>query len=287
MGFDTGTSNIAIDDFNGYTDRADLCATWTRGWDASWPYLAEDYGPDGSDCMPVKITWPLSTQGAGYVVRDLPPIDLTRMEYISFYVNVYYVPGFYGIKIGLRRAQDDIWTVAELSTSELGLQSGVWKLVSVPKDRFNFDFGEVNGLVLIAYENNPSTPGFATWILFDDIRCAVRTTEYHPNPVMIRHGELISTPGTTDKVPSFDFKYYRGDCNTQTPPDGSPGFPSGPPGTGIVGSQTTDYDESRWGTMVCGGTGADFLEYNKVCFGCHAYYQMGPIQYYREPLVAP
>jgi hypothetical protein len=28
-----------------------------------------------------------------------------------------------------------------------------------------------------------------------------------PSPVMLRHGELISTMGTTDKVPSLDFKY--------------------------------------------------------------------------------
>lgn len=28
-----------------------------------------------------------------------------------------------------------------------------------------------------------------------------------PSPVMVRHGELISTPGTSDKVPSLDFKY--------------------------------------------------------------------------------
>ena len=28
-----------------------------------------------------------------------------------------------------------------------------------------------------------------------------------PSPRMVRHGELISTPGTTDKVPSLDFKY--------------------------------------------------------------------------------
>ncbi len=29
-----------------------------------------------------------------------------------------------------------------------------------------------------------------------------------PTGPMIRHGELISTPGTTDKVPAFDFYYY-------------------------------------------------------------------------------
>lgn len=97
-----------------------------------------------------------------------------------------------------------------------------------------------------------------------------------PNPVMIRHGELISTPGTTDKVPAFDFKYYDGDCNTDTPPGGAPG-------TGIVGALTTDFDDSRWGTIVCGGTAVDFLDYNKVCFGCHTYYQLGPIQYHRGP----
>jgi hypothetical protein len=32
-------------------------------------------------------------------------------------------------------------------------------------------------------------------------------TEYHPNPVMIRHGELISTPGA-DKVPGIDYCWF-------------------------------------------------------------------------------
>ncbi|MBW1744695.1 MAG: hypothetical protein JRJ47_14910, partial [Deltaproteobacteria bacterium] len=31
-----------------------------------------------------------------------------------------------------------------------------------------------------------------------------------PTPAMIRHGELISTPGTDDKVPALDFKWYVG-----------------------------------------------------------------------------
>jgi len=30
-----------------------------------------------------------------------------------------------------------------------------------------------------------------------------------PNPAMIRHGELISTPGTTDKVPALNFSYRK------------------------------------------------------------------------------
>jgi hypothetical protein len=76
-----------------------------------------------------------------------------------------------------------------------------------------------------------------------------------PNPVMIRHGELISTPGTTDKVPAFDFRWYD---------EGN--------------DMTAELNESRSGGMLCGNT--KYLGYNHVCYGCHP---TGEKKYSRVP----
>ena len=75
-------------------------------------------------------------------------------------------------------------------------------------------------------------------------------------PVMTRHGELISTPGTDDKVPALDFKWYAFDESTET----------------------AVRNESAYGSLVCG----EFinLSYNNVCYGCHA---AGRITYGRSP----
>jgi hypothetical protein len=50
------------------------------------------------------------------------------------------------------------------------------------------------------------------WDLIADSRescIACHNVHGSPTGPMIRHGELISTPGTTDKVPALDFSYYR------------------------------------------------------------------------------
>jgi hypothetical protein len=69
----------------------------------------------------------------------------------------------------------------------------------------------------------------------------------YANPVMIRHGELISTPGTTDKVPALDFSW-----NTEL--DGS-------------GIFTNELSESRQGYIFCDVGGV--VTNSHVCWGCH------------------
>jgi hypothetical protein len=82
-----------------------------------------------------------------------------------------------------------------------------------------------------------------------------------PTPAMIRHGELISTPGTTDKVPALRFRWYKEDGLTQTM---------------ILG-------ESRWGSLLCGFQYN--LSINHVCWDCH---NQGELRYYRAaPLPIP
>jgi len=63
---------------------------------------------------------------------------------------------------------------------------------------------------------------------------------------MVRHGELISTPGTTDKVPALDFHWYLSDQTTET----------------------MDVNESFYGSLIC-GVDPGGLSTNHVCTGCH------------------
>jgi hypothetical protein len=65
-----------------------------------------------------------------------------------------------------------------------------------------------------------------------------------PNEVMIRHGELISTPGTTDKVPALNFSYVE----TTTVPPATAMFTSSPL------SNTASYDVYAWWTSSSGRT---------------------------------
>jgi hypothetical protein len=78
-----------------------------------------------------------------------------------------------------------------------------------------------------------------------------------PNPIMARHGELISTPGTDDKVPAIDFKWYEIDGSTVTP----------------------NLDDSWYGELLCGEFGD--LSFNNVCGGCHP---TRLLSYYRSPV---
>jgi hypothetical protein len=75
------------------------------------------------------------------------------------------------------------------------------------------------------------------------------------NQVMIRHGELISTP-TMDKVPALDFHWYEADGVTPT----------------------TVFEDSYYGGLKCGLK--QDLGYNHVCAGCHA---TGELKWYRTP----
>jgi len=80
-----------------------------------------------------------------------------------------------------------------------------------------------------------------------------------PTPAMIRHGELISTPETQDKVPALDFRWYKADHEYTI---------------------TFFGEESGYGDMPSlGGAGGGNLAESKVCFGCHG--GPSPIKYDR------
>jgi predicted CXXCH cytochrome family protein len=102
--------------------------------------------------------------------------------------------------------------------------------------------------------------GCSTGSCIDSAMTCVNCHNVHGSPTaaMIRHGELISSPGTNDKVPAFSFSWYKADGSTPT----------------------MTVQESRYGAMEC-GIWPD-VSVNHVCGGCHVqsllYYQRTPIQ---------
>jgi hypothetical protein len=82
-----------------------------------------------------------------------------------------------------------------------------------------------------------------------------------PGPTMIRHGELISTPGTTDKVPSLNFCYAEAEGVRNC--DISAAYPDS------VGGSMYFYQGPEKG--------------NYVCQDCHSGYRY----YYRTPIDIP
>ena len=76
-----------------------------------------------------------------------------------------------------------------------------------------------------------------------------------PKVPMIRHGELISPPGTTSYVPALRFNWYDSNNNP-----------------------TTNFTTSRWGGLLVGQP--QDVTYNHVCWGCHT---RGEVKYYRVP----
>lgn len=70
-----------------------------------------------------------------------------------------------------------------------------------------------------------------------------------PNPVMTRHGELASTPGTLDKVPMFNFQYLDSQGN--------------------VDPELKDITESSGGALQFYAPGAGNPSKNAICNMCH------------------
>ena len=100
--------------------------------------------------------------------------------------------------------------------------------------------------------------GCFTGNCIDSAMTCISCHNVHGSPTgpMIRHGELISTPGTIDKVPALDFKWYKADGATQT----------------------SNVAESFYGSVICGLL--PNASANHVCAGCHP---TGELRWWRSP----
>jgi hypothetical protein len=177
--------------------------------DSEMPHIdgaARSYRADGD-----YLTWDPASAGYqnGYRLKDVAggydgkyPMHLPRTGHV-------YPPGF-------RECQEfalcfschdqnslfdggDPTTGAGAHTNFRNAISGVWtSLHDLHTDGRNGPLGP----------ENPQYDSDYDGVADSRISCpACHNVHGSPSPAMVRHGELISTPGTTDKVPSLDFHY--------------------------------------------------------------------------------
>ena len=177
--------------------------------DAQIPHIdgdARTYSADGT-----YLTWDPSSAGYqnGYRLKNVDagysgkfPMHIPRTGHV-------YPPGFresqefalcFSCHDGSRLFNGgDPATGQDAGTNYRNVVSGVWRsLHDLHTDGRNGPLG-------------PETPQYDSdfdGIADSRISCpACHNVHGSPSPAMVRHGELISTPGTTDKVPALDFQY--------------------------------------------------------------------------------
>ncbi|MEW5800664.1 MAG: hypothetical protein AB1847_01035 [bacterium] len=244
-------------------------------WDSDWDYLQvpDEIIIDNISAVVIG-EWPLDTTLAGYYGTDYqwhsPGIgtDTAAWTPLIPQSGVYKVYARWPASTSL--ASDAQFTVVYNGGSfatavNQQVNGNMWNLLGY----FSFVQG-TSGYVSLSDQANgivvADAVKFGDSIIDSRISCpACHNVHGSPNPAMIRHGELISTPGTGDKSPALSFRWYKADGYTPT----------------IFG------DESDFGDMpVLGGIGGGTLEDSEVCVGCHG--GPAPIKYdrtYQTPAV--
>jgi hypothetical protein len=166
-------SGIVVDDFESYNSDASLQDNWTNAEDAKLPFLEPQStgvtGPDGSQCMRVRIVWTQTTSSYGTAKRSYDPyVDLRTANSISFYVNVKNTAKIEKIVVRLKKYPEATFCEATLSTS--GLQDDVWGQVSFPRASFDdATWGKLSEIQFQIHEYDPEQ-SYAQNVFFDDIR---------------------------------------------------------------------------------------------------------------------
>jgi hypothetical protein len=231
-------------------------------WDSDWDYMQvpDEIIVDNLNAL-VMGDWPSSITPVGYYGTDyqwhVPGDGTSTITWIS------QIPQSREYKVYARwTASSDRATTALYSivydggiytgTVNQQVNGNIWSLLGT----FSFIEG-TSGYVQLSDLANGTVAAdavkFGDPLIDSRISCpACHNVHGSPDPAMIRHGELISTPATRDKVPALSFRWYKADGFTPT----------------IFG------EESAYGDMpVLGGPGGGALEESMVCSACHS----GPV----------
>ena len=246
-------------------------------WDSDWDYLQEpdQIIVDNSEAVFIG-NWPSSTTQKGYYGTDYQWHAAGNGTSTVTWIPQIPSSGEYKV-YAQWTAQKDQASNAQYSISYDGgtflteavnqrINGGNWTLLGT------FFFAEGNsGYVKLSDQANGAVVAdavrFGDPILDSRISCPTcHNVHGSSSPAMIRHGELIHTPGTSNKNPDLNFQWYKSDGFTPT----------------ILGVESVFAD-----MPVMGGPSGGNLENNMICVGCHS----GPvsIKYSRvyQPPVKP
>jgi hypothetical protein len=165
---------VLIDDFETYTDDVSLRANWAKRQDALQRFLEPlstgVTGPDGSQCMRVKLNWTNTTYDYGSVFRDyVPSIDLTDMDAVNLYVKVSDPLKIDKIKVQLRNEGQTTFCAASVNGYQLHSGGDGWTKVTLPRASFNdTTWGLVDKIRIRILEDDPNG-SHIEYVYFDNI----------------------------------------------------------------------------------------------------------------------
>jgi hypothetical protein len=159
-----------VDDFESYGDDADLQATWANKYDAKPAFIEPGAGPDGSNCMRVRVKWDRNAEDHGYIKRVYSPyVQTGYMEDMSFQVMVVNTAKIIGIGVMLQVYPDETYHEYFIDTPA-DLEDNVWEEITIPLSSFGIDpFDKVSEVRFHFYEDSP-TELWAQNVYIDDVR---------------------------------------------------------------------------------------------------------------------
>jgi predicted CXXCH cytochrome family protein len=166
---------VLIDDFEAYTDDVTLRANWAKAQDTKQRFLEPQStgitGPDGSQCMRVKINWTNNAEYAyGSVIKTYtPPVDLTDMDAVNLYVKVSDPLKIDKIKVQLRKYPEATFCTASVNGYQLHSGGDGWTKVTLPRASFNdTTWGLVDKIRIRILEDDPNG-SHIEYVYFDNI----------------------------------------------------------------------------------------------------------------------
>ncbi|MGA1874766.1 MAG: InlB B-repeat-containing protein [bacterium] len=195
-----------------------------------WGYFGTDYQWHGAGDGTSSATWtPFLLQSRDYKVYARWTVDPNRASNAQY--SIIYNGGTFTTTVD-QRTGGGIWTLLGTFPFVEGT-SGYVQLTDL-----------ADGVVVA------DAVKFGDPLVESRISCpACHNVHGSPNPAMIRHGELISTPGSSDKVPALNYRWYKDDGYNPT----------------IFGEESAFAD-----IPPLGGPGGGALEESMVCDACHA-----------------
>ncbi|MBW1744145.1 MAG: hypothetical protein JRJ47_12085, partial [Deltaproteobacteria bacterium] len=165
---------ILIDNFEAYTDDTTLRAVWASRQDAQNRFLEPQStgvtGPDGSQCMRVKLNWTNTTYTYGSVFKEyVPPIDLTDMDAVNLHLKVSDPSKIDKIKVQLIYGEPVTLYSAYVNGYQLSSGGDGWTKFRLPRASFTDTTWGLVDKIRIRIIENDSGGSHIEYVYFDNI----------------------------------------------------------------------------------------------------------------------
>ena len=171
----SAASGVLVDNFETYADDNAVRDVWAKRQDAQNRFLEPQStgvtGPDGSQCMRIKLNWDNDlTYDYGSVFMDFAPsLDLTDMDAVNLHLKVSDPTKIDKIKVGLLKDPEATYCTASINGYQLSAGGDGWTQFRLPRAYFSdTTWGLMNKIRIRILENDPDG-GHIEYVYIDNI----------------------------------------------------------------------------------------------------------------------